>query len=255
MQEEIKKHIKLLIGDDMLRINQIIKILSDMKPYVPYTYKSKTDKVIDKIHGRLLAIVIIIIAALALCIALYKLTSFAKTDVMVNVIYGLYFTITFIGLIIMILPPILGVKHLIDWKRESFNDFICEISHDEENAKLLLSYSEIELLYAIHWLQLKINRITVRVSSFFGEKTAVLSILGLCYSAVQASIGFDTLSKTFIGDLSNTNSTNTVIMFGLAFLLGISLGALMLKKVANHQLYLKEIVELAIRIKKDIQNG
>ncbi|HDH0831507.1 TPA: hypothetical protein PIQ33_005241 [Klebsiella oxytoca] len=239
----------------MLRINQIIKILSDMKPYVPYTYKSKTDKVIDKIHGRLLAIVIIIIAALALCIALYKLTSFAKTDVMVNVIYGLYFTITFIGLIIMILPPILGVKHLIDWKRESFNDFICEISHDEENAKLLLSYSEIELLYAIHWLQLKINRITVRVSSFFGEKTAVLSILGLCYSAVQASIGFDTLSKTFIGDLSNTNSTNTVIMFGLAFLLGISLGALMLKKVANHQLYLKEIVELAIRIKKDIQNG
>nr|WP_236744881.1 hypothetical protein [Klebsiella variicola] len=111
-----------------------------------------------------------------------------------------------------------------------------------------------ELLYAIHWLQLKINRITVRVSSFFGEKTAVLSVLGLCYSAVQASIGFDTLSKTFIGDLSTTNSTNTVIMFGLAFLLGISLGALMLKKVANHQLYLKEIVELAIRIKKDTLN-
>lgn len=78
----------------MLRINQIIKILSDMKPYAPYTYKSKTDKVIDKIHGRLLAIVIIIISALALFIALYKLTSFAKTDVMVNVIYGLYFTIT-----------------------------------------------------------------------------------------------------------------------------------------------------------------
>jgi hypothetical protein len=42
-------------------------------------------------------------------------------------------------------------------------------------------------------------------------------------------------------------------MFGLAFLLGISLGALMLKKVANHQLYLKEIVELAIRIKKMLQ--
>lgn len=78
--------------------------------------------------------------------------------------------------------------------------------------------------------------------------------MGLCYSAVQASIGFDKLSQTFIGDLSNADSTNTIIMFGLALLLGMSLGALMLKKVASHQLYLKEIVELAIRIKKDVEN-
>lgn len=78
--------------------------------------------------------------------------------------------------------------------------------------------------------------------------------MGLCYSAVQALIGFDKLSKTFIGDLSNADSTNTVIMFGLALLLGISLGALMLKKVASHQLYLKEIVELTIRIKKDVED-
>ena len=47
----------------MLRINQIIKILSDMKPYAPYTYKSKTDKLIDKIHGKLLAIVIIFMSS------------------------------------------------------------------------------------------------------------------------------------------------------------------------------------------------
>ncbi|BBR07306.1 conserved hypothetical protein [Klebsiella quasipneumoniae subsp. similipneumoniae] len=101
----------------MLRINQIIKILSNMKPYAPYTYKSKTDKLIDKIHGKLLAIVIIFIAALVLCIFLYESPSFAKTDVIIDVIYLLYFTITFIGLVIMILPPILGVKHLIDWKK------------------------------------------------------------------------------------------------------------------------------------------
>ncbi|EKD0503256.1 hypothetical protein ONL98_004677 [Salmonella enterica] len=168
--------------------------------------------------------------------------------------FGLYFIGMLIGLIIMVLPPILGIKHLVDWKKESFNDFVCEISHDEENAKLLLDYSEKELLYAVHWIQLKINRITMRVSSFFGEKTAVFSVLGLCYSAVQALIGFDKLSKTFIGDLSNADSTNTVIMFGLALLLGISLGALMLKKVASHQLYLKEIVELTIRIKKDVED-
>ncbi|EPE3270937.1 hypothetical protein ACSGAB_004492, partial [Salmonella enterica subsp. enterica] len=238
----------------MLRINQIIKILGGMKAYAPYTYKSKTDKLVDKIHGRLVRFGIFIIALLALSIALYKFNSCFKTDTVVDVIFGLYFIGILIGLIIMVLPPILGIKHLVDWKKESFNDFVCEISHDEENAKLLLDYSEKELLYAIHWIQLKINRITMRVSSFFGEKTAVFSVLGLCYSAVQASIGFDKLSKTFIGDLSNADSTNTVIMFGLALLLGISLGALMLKKVASHQLYLKEIVELTIRIKKDVED-
>ncbi|EFB5562575.1 hypothetical protein HGL56_004790, partial [Salmonella enterica subsp. enterica serovar Derby] len=237
----------------MLRINQIIKILGGMKAYAPYTYKSKTDKLVDKIHGRLVRFGIFIIALLALSIALYKFNSCFKTDTVVDVIFGLYFIGMLIGLIIMVLPPILGIKHLVDWKKESFNDFVCEISHDEENAKLLLDYSEKELLYAVHWIQLKINRITMRVSSFFGEKTAVFSVLGLCYSAVQALIGFDKLSKTFIGDLSNADSTNTVIMFELALLLGISLGALMLKKVASHQLYLKEIVELTIRIKKDVE--
>lgn len=238
----------------MLRINQIIKILGGMKAYAPYTYKSKTDKLVDKIHGRLVRFGIFIIALLALSIALYKFNSCFKTDTVVDVIFGLYFIGMLIGLIIMVLPPILGIKHLVDWKKESFNDFVCEISHDEENAKLLLDYSEKELLYAVHWIQLKINRITMRVSSFFGEKTAVFSVLGLCYSAVQALIGFDKLSKTFIGDLSNADSTNTVIMFGLALLLGISLGALMLKKLASHQLYLKEIVELTIRIKKDVED-
>ncbi|MGV3346046.1 hypothetical protein ACGVWS_09940 [Enterobacteriaceae bacterium LUAb1] len=238
----------------MLRINQIIKILSGINPYASYTYKSKTDKIIDKIHGRLVAIGIIIIAALALCVILYKSSDFFKTDIITYIVFGLYFFGTIIGLIIMILPPILGIKHLIDWKREAFNDFVCEISHDEENAKYLLEYSEKELLYAIYWLQLKINRITIRISSFFGEKTAVLSLLGLCYSAVQSSIGFNQLSQTFTSGSFTSDTTNVFIMFGLAFLLGISLGALMLKKVANHQLYLKEVVELAIRIQKDTEN-
>ncbi|MDT1332410.1 hypothetical protein RNN72_25980, partial [Escherichia coli] len=45
----------------MLRINQIVKILGEMKAYAPYTYKSKTDKVVDKIHGRLVRLGVFII--------------------------------------------------------------------------------------------------------------------------------------------------------------------------------------------------
>lgn len=101
-------------GDDMLRINQIVKILGEMKVYAPYTYKSKTDKVVDKIHGRLVRLGVFIIALLALCIALYKFNSCFRTETVVDVIFGLYFTGVLIGLVIMALPPILGIKHLID---------------------------------------------------------------------------------------------------------------------------------------------
>ncbi|HCK0649852.1 TPA: hypothetical protein ND684_005054, partial [Escherichia coli] len=107
----------------MLRINQIVKILGEMKAYAPYTYKSKTDKVVDKIHGRLVRLGVFIIALLALCIALYKFNSCFRTETVVDVIFGLYFTGVLIGLVIMALPPILGIKHLIDWKKEAFNDF------------------------------------------------------------------------------------------------------------------------------------
>ncbi|AHG21064.1 hypothetical protein Z042_16750 [Chania multitudinisentens RB-25] len=239
----------------MLRVNHIIKILSSIKPYAPHTYKNRTDKIIDKIHGRLFMTGVIFLALLACLIALYRLTDLFRNDTMVYIIFGVYFGVTITGLLIMMLPPILGIKHLINWKKETSDDFVCEISHDEQNAMLLLDYSEKELLYAIHWLQTKINRINLRVSSFFGEKTAVLSVLALTYSAVQSSIGFDKLSQTFTEDLFTSGISNTFIMFGLAFLLGISLGALMLKKVANHQLYLKEIVELAIKIQKDAGEG
>ncbi|EKN4936671.1 hypothetical protein EFW05_19055 [Yersinia enterocolitica] len=235
----------------MLRINHIIKILCGIKSYAPHTYKTRTDKIINKIHIRLFIIGITFLASLAFLVALYKLTDFFKNETIIYFIFFMYFGSTITGLLIMIFPPVLGIKHLINWRKETSDEFVYEIFHDEQNAMLLLDYSEKELLYAVHWLQMKINRVNLRVSSFFGEKTAVLSVLALTYSAVQSSIGFDKLSHTFTVGLFASGITNTFVTFGLAFLLGISLGALMLKKFANHQLYLKEIVELAIKIQKD----
>ncbi|WP_240354576.1 hypothetical protein [Pectobacterium brasiliense] len=56
----------------------------------------------------------------------------------------------------------------------------------------------------------------------------------------------DTISK----GIFNSGTANTLIVFGLAFLLGLSLGALALKNVANHLQYLKEMIELAKKIKE-----
>ncbi|EBJ7350728.1 hypothetical protein DY645_23545, partial [Salmonella enterica] len=60
----------------------------------------------------------------------------------------------------------------------------------------------------------------------------------------------DKLGDTISKGLFNSGTANTLIVFGLAFLLGLSLGALALKNVANHLQYLKEVLELTIKIKQ-----
>lgn len=88
----------------------------------------------------------------------------------------MYFGSTITGLLIMILPPVLGIKHLINWKKETSDEFVYEIFHDEQNAMLLLDYSEKELLYAVHWLQMKINRVNLRVSTFLEKNSGIVSL-------------------------------------------------------------------------------
>ncbi|UCQ18948.1 hypothetical protein DCF79_05880 [Edwardsiella tarda] len=139
---------------------------------------------------------------------------------------------------------------MLNFKKEIFNDLICEIDNDEQNIEKLMPYSLTELNYSIDWLNIKIQRVKSRINDFFGEKTVVLSIIGFAYSAVQGFGGLDKLSDTISKGIFNSGTANTLIVFGLAFLLGLSLGALSLKNVVNHLQYLKEMIELAKKIKQ-----
>lgn len=240
----------------MLRINQIIKILNSMKAYVPYAYKSKTDKIIKKMRVKLISIGFVFLFFIFFIITLYNHVSFLRTNITMYIIFILFFLGTIAVVVGSMLPVFLDVWNLKNWKKDSLNELMCEVYHDEENAKLLLDYSENELSYAIYCLQIIANRINTKITYFFGEKTAVLSILGLYYSAVQSSIGFDKLSYIFTGEVFTLEikTMDIIILFGLIILLLVSINAFVLKKVTNHQKYLKEIVELAIRYQRDIQN-
>lgn len=107
-----------------------------------------------------------------------------------------------------------------------------------------MPYSITELNNAIDWLKIKIQRVKLRINAFFG-KNSPLSIIGLAYSAVQGFGGLDKFGNTISKGLFNSGTANTLIIFGLAFLLGLSLGVLALKNVANHLDYLKEMLEFA----------
>lgn len=234
----------------MYRVNQIIKTISEMNTYAPYKHTNKKSNLLRKIQvcsflTSLLSLVLMVIMAI-----IYKAFGLPK-QLFILPAFVLYALNSIACIIYLFTPIIPGVKFMLNFKKEIFNDLICEIDNDEQNIEKLMPYSLSELNYSIDWLNIKIQRVKSRINDFFGEKTAVLSIIGLAYSAIQGFGGFDKLGDTISKGLFNSGTANTLIVFGLAFLLGLSLGALALKNVANHLQYLKEVLELTKKIKQE----
>ncbi|MDQ9174740.1 hypothetical protein QBS69_11635 [Cronobacter sakazakii] len=233
----------------MYRVNQIIKTISNMNSYASYNQINKKSNLLRKTQVysfltslfSLIFIVILAVVNKAFTPPKQIFISFALLLYIINSIASVTYLFT---------PIIPGVKFMLNFKKEIFNDLICEIDNDEQNIQKLMPYSLTELNYSIDWLTLKIQRLKSRINYFFGEKTAILSIIGLAYSAVQGFGGLEKLGDTISKGLFNTGTANTLIVFGLAFLLGLSLGALALKNAANHLQYLKEMLELAKKVKQ-----
>ncbi|WP_448512302.1 hypothetical protein [Photorhabdus laumondii] len=233
----------------MYRVNQIIKTISKMNSYAPYNQINKKSNLLRKIQIYSFLISFFSLVLMVIMIAIYKIFSLPKEPFILPA-FCLYILNSIAGIVYLFTPIIPGLKFMLNFKKEIFNDLICEIDNDEQNIQKLLPYSLAELNYSIDWLNLKIQRLKSRVNDFFGEKTAVLSIIGLAYSTVQGFGGLNKLGDAISKGLFNSGTANTLIVFGLAFLLGLSLGALALKNIVNHLQYLKEIIEMARKVKE-----
>ncbi|WP_261149934.1 hypothetical protein [Serratia plymuthica] len=135
------------------------------------------------------------------------------------------------------------------WKKEEAENLIYEIDHDQEQAKKLINYEVEELDYLSYWLNKKSSRLGKRISSLFGEKTAIISMIGLIYTYIKETGGFEKLFGRVSTPHQAYNYLDDITIYTLAFLLGLSLGAIFLKKVIDHYTYLLEIVEIAVKFK------
>lgn len=234
----------------MYRVNQIIKTISKMNTYAPYNHINNKNNLLRKVQVYSFLTSFFSLVLMVIMTAIYKIFDLPKQPFILPVLV-LYALNSVAGIVYLFTPIIPCVKFMLNFKKEIFNDLICEIDNDEQNIEKLMPYSITELDYAIDWLNIKIQRVKLRINDFFGEKTAVLSIIGLAYSAIQGLGGLNKLGDTISIDLFNSGTTNTLVVFGLAFLLGLSLGALALKNVANHLQYLKEIIEITKKIKQE----
>lgn len=233
----------------MYRANQIVKTISKMNSYAPYNQINKKSNLLRKTQVYSFLISFFSLVLMLIMIATYKIFSLPKEPFILPA-FCLYILNSISGIVYLFTPIIPALKFMLNFKKEIFNDLICEIDNDEQNIQKLLPYSLAELNYSIDWLNLKIQRLKSRVNDFFGEKTAVLSIIGLAYSTAQGFGGLNRLGDAISKGLFYSGTANTLIVFGLAFLLGLSLGALALKNIVNHLQYLKEIIEMARRVKE-----
>lgn len=228
----------------MYRVNQIIKTVSEMNSYAPYKNINNKSRLLKKVQVHSFLISLLSLFLMVILALVYKVSNLPKDPFILPSLF-LYVLNSLAGIIYLFTPIIPGVKFMLNLKKEIFNDLICEIDNDERNVEKVMPYSLTELEYSIDWLNMKIQRVRSRINDFFGEKTAIISVLGLAYSAIQAIGGLNKISETISKGIFTSGTANTIIVFGLAFLLGLSLGALTLKNIANHLQYLKEILEMA----------
>ena len=178
----------------MYRVNQIIKTISKMNSYAPYNQINKRSNLLRKVQVYSFLTSLISLVLMVIMAVIYKIFDLPKGPFLLSVLI-LYALNSLAGIIYLFTPIIHGVKFMLNFKKEIFNDLICEIDNDEQNIEKLMPYSLTELNYSIDWLNIKIQRVKSRINDFFGEKTAVLSIIGLAYSAVQ---GFGGLTNWVI---------------------------------------------------------
>lgn len=229
----------------MYRLDQILRELDRCEPYKPSTITTRRERFINRLSGWLLLFsgaFFLLLLGLALWCGFHP-----PGQKILWLAQAVYILCTLSAIIALFLPALYGLFQMLRWKKEAMVELIYEIDHDETAAARLSPYSRQELEYAQFWLRQKITRLLVRVGSVFGDKTALIAIVGLAYSVIKGLGGPDKLFAMFNKGIA---SAEGIVIQGLALLLGISLGALMLKKMASYYTGKLEIVELALKIQE-----
>ncbi len=146
----------------------------------------------------------------------------------------------------LLVEPIAGFMLMRHWKEETLNTITKEIANDESHVRRLMRYDDNTLKYVQHWLQIKVRRLDARIVLFFGGSTAVYTLLALTLSNIKDAGGLPWLNQTFASGFAPGNLMNTIILWGIALIFGVSIGAMLMKVVQGRYTYHLELVELSM---------
>lgn len=153
-----------------------------------------------------------------------------------------------IATLLSLLVPILSLGWLLTrWKTISLKSLIDDVHHESALVDGLRRHNEKALLEAKYWIELRVNRAEARVAYFFGEKAAALALLGTAYVCAEKFGGFPWVGKTLLAGPVDGNWSNTAVLMIIALVLGLSIGAVLLKHVNVRYRFQIELIEHALR--------
>ncbi|MCK8668217.1 hypothetical protein M1M11_25375 [Pseudomonas azerbaijanoccidens] len=161
-------------------------------------------------------------------------------------------TISCVLAIFALLLPILAAGLLlIRWKDISLQNLLDDIKHEQAMVYTLSNHNDEALVDAKLWLELKIKRIEARVAHIFGDKSAVLGLLASGYFFAKefggTAGGLSWIGSTINSGVTVQNFPNMVLVMIAAGIVGLSLGAVMVRHIAARYRFQVQLIDMAKR--------
>lgn len=153
----------------------------------------------------------------------------------------------FIAFAALLAPIVATGWTLLRWETVTLQNLKADIQHEQNISTDLRKNSADALKEAKMWLELKIKRVDARVTWFFGDKTAVLTLMATAYLFSKEFGGFGWLQKTLQAGPGISNLGDTTLLYMAALILGLSIGAVFLRHIAARYRYQVELIDLALR--------
>jgi hypothetical protein len=225
----------------MLKTKEILKDLASCEPYKPA-------KGPFMVRSGKLSWLLLGLGGLCLCMLVvfgfwYKK---APSTLLAYTAFSFYILTMLLGAFSLLVEPIVGFMLMRRWKVETLNTITHEIANDETHVRRLMRYDDNTLKYVQHWLQLKVKRLDARIVLFFGGSTAVYTLFALTLSNIKDAGGLPWLHQTLASGFAPGNLVNTLTLWGIALVFGVSVGAMLMKVVQGRYTYHLELVELSM---------
>ncbi|WP_223502309.1 hypothetical protein [Pseudomonas sp. BF-R-24] len=225
---------------------KVLEYLSQCEPRKAASRRTKIEMQAARFANRALLVGAIGLGLAAL-LAYWHTSQSPLPNMMKNVALVLIAISTVFTFASLLAPIFASARTLARWKTISLRNMLADIAHENAFVETLKTHHENALANARYWLELKVNRAEARVSYFFGEKAAGLALLGTAYVCYKEFGGFPWLSQTLMAGPVTENLGDSILLMVIALVLGISIGAVLLKHVNARYRFQIELIDNALR--------
>jgi hypothetical protein len=156
-----------------------------------------------------------------------------------------------LAILALLLPILAAGLLLFRWKDISLQNLLNDIKHEQAMVYALSDHKDEALVDAKCWLELKIKRIEARVAHIFGDKSAVLGLLASGYFFAKefggTAGGLGWIGNTLSSGISFQNFPNMILVMIGAGIVGLSVGAVMVRHIAARYRYQVQLIDMAKR--------